>query len=259
MALVFPEVTPGDPLRISASTFQTWKRCPGSAEARLQGIHSKDTRPSFAGTLAHLVFNRHLTTGPIGDDEFVMVCRQEIGTNLNHRMAEVDLRRVSDLEPLFEEVRDLYRKFVRLPTEGFREGEVDLEHEVPAAAVTLRGKIDAVFVEGDGRLRLVDWKTGGIHDPESQLGFYALLWALERGGLPHSVEAFSVKSGEVYRDEPTMEKVETVLSEVAEMVSSLRRAWRAEEGAVRFAGPWCEWCPILEGCPEGQAVMRLLD
>lgn len=261
MTLVFPEVTPGDPLRISASTFQAWKRCPGSAEARLQGLHPPDTKPSVAGTLAHLVFNRHLTSGPISDDEFVMACRQEIGSssNLNFRLAEADLRRMSDLEPLFEEVRDLYRKFRRLPTEGFQEGEVSLEHEVPSAAVKLVGKIDAVFDDGDGRVRLVDWKTGGVHDPESQMGFYTALWALERHTLPHAVEAFSVGSGEVYRDEPTGEKVEALLSEVADMVSTLRRVWAKGSGTDRWGGPWCQWCPILEDCAEGQTASRLLD
>lgn len=260
MAFVFPEVAPGDPLRISASTFQTWKRCPASAEANLRGLYSPDSKPSFAGSLAHRVFNRHLNHGPISDEDFAMICRGEIGdSNLNHKLSEVGLGRMSQLEPLFEEVRDLYRRFVRLPIEGFAGSEVMLDHEIEASQLTLRGRIDAVFDDGDARWRLVDWKTGGVHDPESQLGFYAMLWALEKGHLPGAVEAYSVRSGEVYRDEPTWDTVEATMAEVAQMVSSLRKAWAQETDAERWAGPWCEWCPILADCIEGQAMSRLLD
>ena len=259
MDLVFPEVFPGDALRVSASTFQNWKRCPGNAEARLRGFHPPESKHSVAGSLAHRLFKRHLTEGPIPDEEFVMVCRQEIGSSsLRYRLAEAELRKLSTLEPLFEEVRDLYRRFVSLPTEGFKEGEVSLEHTVADAGITLVGVVDAVFEDGGG-LRLVDWKTGGVHEPEAQMGFYAMLWALDRGELPAAVEALSVRSGEVYRDEPTPGKIEAVMTEVAEMVSSLRRAWEAGRDAERYGGPWCSWCPILEECPEGRSAFQLLD
>ena len=133
MCVVFPDVVSGDPLRISASTFQAWKRCPASAEANLRGLYSPDSKPSFAGSLAHRVFNRHLNHGPISDEDFAMICRGEIGdSNLNHKLSEVGLGRMSQLEPLFEEVRDLYRRFVRLPIEGFAGSEVMLDHEIEA-------------------------------------------------------------------------------------------------------------------------------
>ncbi len=261
MAFVFPEVAPGDPLRISASTFQTWKRCPASAEARFAGLFAPDSRVSFSGSLAHLVFKRHLQDGLIPDEDFFTVCRQEIGnsTNLNYKLSEVGLGRMSALEPLFEEVRDLYRRFVRLPTVGFAGSEVELEHEVGASRLTLLGKIDAVFDDGDGRWRLVDWKSGALGEPEAQLGFYALLWVMEREELPAWVEAFSVRSGEVYRDQPTLERVEATAAEVATMVSEMRVSWASGEAAARIAGPWCRWCPLLAQCTEGQAVIALLD
>ena len=74
---------------------------------------------------------------------------------------------------------------------------------VPAEGVTLRGKVDAVFDEGEAGSRLTDWKTGSLGDPGPQLGFYALLWALERGDLPGRVEAVSLASGERVEEVPT--------------------------------------------------------
>ena len=156
MAFVFPEVVPGDPLRISASTFQTWKRCPASAEARFAGLFEPYSRVSFSGSLAHLIFKRHLEDGPIADEEFSTICRQEIGKSesLNYKLAEAGLGRMSALSPLFEEVRDLYHRFVRLPLTGFAGSEVELDHEVASSNLTLLGKIEFEMGE-EGRERAV--------------------------------------------------------------------------------------------------------
>ena len=67
---------------------------------------------------------------------------------------------------------------------------------MPADGVTLRGSVDAVFDDAGSGPLLVDWKTGGLGEPGIQLGFYALLWALERGEIPGRVEAVSVGTGE---------------------------------------------------------------
>lgn len=261
MTFVFPEVLPGDPLRISASTFQTWKRCPASAEARFAGLFAPDSKVSFSGSLAHLIFKRHLVDGPIADADFAMVCRQEIGKSdtLNFKLAGAGLNRMSALEPVFAEVRDLYHRFVRLPTTGFAGSEVELDHEIAVSQLTLLGKIDAVFEDRDGQWRLVDWKSGALGEPEAQLGFYAMLWMLARGELPVSIEAYSVRSGEVYRSRPTEGDVAATAAEVAGMVSEMRSGWAAGEAARKSPGPWCRWCPLREDCAEGQAVAAFLD
>ena len=202
-----------------------------------------------------------MNEGPILDEDFVAVCRQEIGKseNLNYKLAGAGLGRMSVLEPVFQEVRDLYRRFVRLPTEGFAGSEVELDHEIEGSRLTLLGKIDAVFDDGGGKLRLVDWKSGALGEPEAQLGFYAMLWVLARGEMPARVEAFSVRSGEVYRAEPTWEGVEATAGEVAAMVSEMRVSWAAGQAAAKNPGPWCMWCPVIDECAEGQAVAALLD
>jgi DNA helicase II / ATP-dependent DNA helicase PcrA len=60
----------------------------------------------------------------------------------------------------------------------------------------VRGRIDAVFADGDGGARIVDWKTG---DPPStaeakqqaavQLAVYRLAWAALQGCAAESVRA----------------------------------------------------------------------
>jgi len=254
----FPEVVRGDPIKVSASTYVTFKKCPAQALARLEGIYGPDSRQSFLGILAHRIFSRHLTSGSIPSDEFVQACREEIGgSGLNNKMAGIEMR-PSALAGVIEEVRGLYERFTRLPTEGF-EGS---EHSIVAAVgegVDLVGTVDAVYREDLGGFRLVDWKTGELIDPEDQLMFYALLWLLESGELPAYVEAVSVRTGERYRTVPSSADAERVAVEVGELVDVLRNAWATGADLPRTGGPWCRYCPLLEDCEEGKSVGALLE
>jgi hypothetical protein len=257
VTIQFPDVIPGDAIRISATTYVTFKRCPGQAEARLQGVYGPDTRPAFLGSLAHRIFSRHLTSGSIPSEEFVQACREEIGGSaLNNKLGGLELR-PSALASAIEEVRGLYERFVRFPNEGFEGSELSLE-VTPSEGVDLVGTVDAVYREDLGGHRLVDWKTGELGDPEDQLLFYALLWSMDRDELPAHVEAVSVRTGERYRTVPSTGDVGRVATEVGDMVGILRSAWAGGEGLARHGGPWCRYCPLLEDCAEGMAAGALL-
>ena len=253
----FPAVRPGEPLVVSATLFQTFERCPEQAAGRLRGVYGAESRASFVGGLAHRVFARHLSEGPIGPDRFSSVCREEIGASMNPKLRALGLK-PSDLQKVVAEVGSLYERFRTLGAEGFEGAEVPLESE-PMEGVTLRGKVDAVFGDGDAGTRLVDWKTGNLGEPASQLGFYALLWALERGEIPGKVEAMSVSSGERFEEIPTRAGVVAIAARVGEMVDDLRASWESGDDQPRVAGPWCRWCPLLDECSEGQAAKSILD
>jgi len=257
MGFSIPHVIPGDAVRLSASTYVAWKKCPDNANARLQGIYGPDTRPAFLGSLAHRIFARHLTGGPIADEEFIQACKEEIGgSNLNHKLAGLALK-PSTLAAVIEEVRGLYERFTKLPGEGFEGSEVALDYENDEG-VQLVGTIDAVYREDLGGHRLVDWKTGEVGEAEDQLLFYSLLWALDHDQVPAYVEAVSVKTGERYRTVPSSDDVSRVAADVARLVDDMRRSWGEGSQLDRNAGPWCKYCPILADCPEGQATEALL-
>ena len=257
MDLQFPALPPGDDIRVSASTYVTFKRCPESANAKLQGIYGPDSRPAYLGSLAHAVFSRHLNDGPIAEADFVQTCREEIGnSNLNHKQAALHLK-PSEISAAIEEVRSLYERFVKLPSEGFEGSEVSLGAE-PAAGVELVGKVDAVFLEEAESHRLVDWKTGEVGEPEDQLLFYALLWALVNEALPAVVEAVSVRTGERFRTVPGTDDLRRVVSELADLVRVIRESWSGGGALERRAGPWCRYCPILDDCEEGKSAEALL-
>lgn len=252
----FPPPPPGEAVRVSATTFVAWRRCPESARARLDGHYGPETRRSFVGALAHRVFARHLDRGPVEPGMIEQVCREEIGSALNPKLADLGLR-PSQLREVIDEVGELYQRFRRLAVERPEGVEVTLEVE-PAEGVTLVGAIDAVF-EDEAGVRLVDWKTGGIGEPGDQLDFYALVWTFDRGEPPKVVEALSVKTGERFEARPGADDLAVVADAVSRLVGEMRRAWEEGGELDREAGPWCRYCPVLASCPEGRTATSIID
>lgn len=249
----------GEDVRVSATSYLAYKQCPARADARYQGKFGTASRSSFVGSLAHQIFRRHLESGSIDEAGFEQACREEIGGSqrLNNSMRDLSMK-PSDLNGVFEEVRALYQRFVRFPQEGFEGAEIVFDIAV-AAGVELVGQIDAVYLaEPDGH-RLVDWKTGELGEAREQMGFYALLWMLDRKQLPVSIEAISVKTGERYSSVPVNGDVVKVAGEVSQMVDDLRSHWSSGADFERRGGPWCQYCPVLEGCSEGEATVRILE
>jgi len=252
--VAFPAVVAGDDIDISATSFVAFQRCPEYAGARYRGEYGPDSRPGFAGQLAHRIFARHLEGGPIGaGDDFSQACREEIGSGLNMKVGSLGLK-PSELRGLIEETSALYDRFKSMDFEGFVGAEVALESS-PAPGVVLKGSVDAVFDEASG-WRLVDWKTGSIYpETQDQLDFYALLWALDRGRPPTTVEAVSVKTGERHGGVADESQLVDTAKAVGRMVDTLRTAWTEEASLERRGGPWCRFCPVLSTCREGRAAV----
>jgi hypothetical protein len=249
----FPEVPPGEAVRISATMYLTFRQCPEQARARYQGQYPPDSKPSFVGALAHRLFARHLSAGPIED--LGQAIREEIGSGLNARLGAVGIHRPSQLEEAVGRLRALYDRFRRFPGDGFIAAEVPVEAE-PREGVLLMGKVDAVFSEEKGVL-LRDWKTGPLGDPLHQLLFYALVWTLQRRELPGAVEAVSVQTGERLRHLPTTRDLSRVAGDLAELVRTARTEWATGGESERWGGPWCRYCPLLEDCKEGRAAVAV--
>lgn len=250
----FPRVPTGDPVKISATTYIAFSQCPAQAEARFQGVYPPESKSSFLGAVAHRVFARHLTTGPI--DDLPQAIREEIGTGLNPKLAALGIHRPSELEELIRTMGALYERFRRFPADGFEAAEVTLEAE-PAPGVQLVGKIDAVFNEGTQAPLLRDWKTGSLGEPMEQLFFYALVWALARNEVPGAVEAVSLQTGERMRSQPSMADLTAVAKRVAQLVTAFRQTWASGELTERRGGPWCRYCPLLSDCPEGAVAFAV--
>jgi RecB family exonuclease len=247
-----PRIDPGEPMLVSATLYKTYLACPQQALGRMHGDYPADSMASFKGSLAHRLFARHLTEGPI--DDVTAASREEIGSGrMNMKLKTLGIGKPSALAPIIAEVGEMYARFKQLPTDGFRAAEVAIEAEL-GSEVTLVGTVDALFDDERG-VRIVDWKTGGYIDhDDGQLDFYCHAWAQRFGEPPALAEAVSVKTGERSVIEPTMERAVATGEAIVAMVNALRAAFRQREALDRVGGPACRWCPLLDACGEGQAA-----
>jgi len=118
----------------------------------------------------------------------------------------------------------------------------------------LRGFIDRVDVAPDGRIRIVDYKSGrspavGFEAKALfQMKFYALVIWRVRGVVPSMLQLIYLGSGEILRYEPD----EADLLGTERKVEAIWRAIRLAEET----GDWqpspsrlCDWCSFHQFCP----------
>lgn len=124
----------------------------------------------------------------------------------------------------------------------------------------LRGFVDRVDVAPDGRVRIVDYKTGrspGVgYEARAlfQMKFYALvLWRL-RGVVPSVLQLVYLGNGEILRYEPD----EQDLLATERKVEAINRAITL----ARETGDWqpspsrlCDWCSFHASCPAQGGVL----
>ncbi|MHC5558218.1 ATP-dependent helicase [Kocuria sp. U4B] len=105
---------------------------------------------------------------------------------------------------------------------------VEFPLETPIGGITVRGRVDAVFRNGDGTWELVDWKTGRaptgreLQERSAQLAVYRLAWSRLRGAPLEDVTAafYYVAEDRVVRphDLAGTEELEAVVREAYRVV-----------------------------------------
>lgn len=119
----------------------------------------------------------------------------------------------------------------------------------------LRGFVDRVDIAPDGRIRVVDYKSGRSPGPDFeakalfQMRFYALVIWRTRGVVPAMLQLIYLGNGELLRYEPdeadllaTQRKVEAIWRAIKECEES--REWLPSRSRL------CSWCSYQEHCPE---------
>jgi putative RecB family exonuclease len=120
--------------------------------------------------------------------------------------------------------------------------------------LVLRGYVDRVDVAPDGRIRVVDYKTGRAPREAFeakalfQMKFYALvLWRL-RGQVPALLQLVYLGSGELLRYSP--DEVDLLATERKLKALWVAIARAAESGDWRASpGRLCDWCDHRGLCP----------
>lgn len=119
----------------------------------------------------------------------------------------------------------------------------------------LRGFVDRIDVAPDGRIRVVDYKSGrspGVGFESKalfQMRFYALVLWRTRGVVPAMLQLVYLGNGEILRYEPDEADLLATERKVEAIWRAIRQAeetgdWRPRKSRL------CDWCSFQEFCPE---------
>jgi len=133
------------------------------------------------------------------------------------------------------------------------EREVLVETTLPSG-VRLKGFVDRLDRAGDGRLRVVDYKTGKSPREEFegkalfQLRFYALVLWRSTGVLPTLLRLYYLADREVldyHPDERDLLALERQIDAIGAAIIRARETgdWRHKQSRL------CDWCSFQELCP----------
>jgi putative RecB family exonuclease len=124
----------------------------------------------------------------------------------------------------------------------------------------IRGFIDRVDVSPDGRIRIVDYKTGKAPRPAFQdkalfqMRFYGLAWWRLHGAVPARLQLLYLGDGQVVRhdpDEAALEKTERKILALRDAINTAAQAREFTPTPSRLCD-WCSFkalCPSFEGTP----------
>lgn len=119
---------------------------------------------------------------------------------------------------------------------------------------TIRGFIDRVDRSADGRIRIVDYKTGKAPRPgfESdamfQMRFYALAWWRSTGDVPAMLQLLYLGSQDIVRYEPRESELIATERKILAVRDAIQRSATA---GVFHPSPskLCQWCSFQSVCP----------
>jgi len=133
------------------------------------------------------------------------------------------------------------------------EREVLVETSLPSG-IRLKGFVDRLDRAADGRLRVVDYKTGKSPREEFegkalfQLRFYALVLWRSTGVLPTQLRLYYLADREVldyHPDEADLRSVERQVEALGSAILKARESgdWRHKQSRL------CDWCSFQALCP----------
>jgi putative RecB family exonuclease len=119
----------------------------------------------------------------------------------------------------------------------------------------LRGFVDRIDVAPDGRIRVVDYKTGSSVSERFeakalfQMKFYALVIWRTRGVIPAMLQLVYLGNGEILRYSPDERDLLATERKVEALWAAIRTAqltgdWRPNKSRL------CDWCSFQSLCPE---------
>jgi len=133
--------------------------------------------------------------------------------------------------------------------------------------VILGGKVDRIDRLDDGRLHVIDYKTGKpprqkdqdeIAEKDLQLAAYALVVARKFRGKVARCSYLYLNDELEVGYEPDEALLDRKQAELTEICTRIAKAWETEEFPAT-PNPLCGWCDFIEICPQGQEYQKERD
>lgn len=245
---------------LSPSRASDFKTCPLLYRLRaIDRLPEPPSAPAVRGTLVHAVLEDMF--GRPAAERTLQSASERISplweALVRARPELVDLFADDDLGAWFDSAKALLRTYFGLedPTRLEPQAcELRIEVDLPDG-VPLRGFIDRLDVSPDGRIRVVDYKTGRspgesyTTDVLFQLKFYALMLFRLRGVIPARLRLVYLGDNQLLEYSPDQDELVAFERQVVALWRAIERATDARSFPPR-RGRLCDWCSFHAQCPE---------
>ena len=233
---------------LSASRAKEYERCPLQYRLHvLDGYREPETRAKALGTVVHAVLEELFALEPqerTRENACAQVTPQyEALATKNPEVSRL-FSDEADLQAWLDDARSLIDGYFAIEAPQWTTTE---------RGVRLLGFIDRVDQAPDGRLRVVDYKTGKAPGPRYvgealyQMRFYALLLARTQV-LPSRMQLVYLRAGQVITLDPTAEEIHDFERQIDQLWDRIERDIEQDSFAPR-KNPLCNWCGVRSLCP----------
>lgn len=253
-----PEPRTWDPA-LSASRAKEYERCPLQYRLHvLDGYREPETRAKALGTVVHAVLEELFALEP--SDRTPQKVRAQVEPQYqafaakNPEVAAL-FTDDADRQAWLDDARALIDSYFAIEQPQWiapaaREQRVTTTTE---RGVRLLGFIDRVDQAPDGRLRVVDYKTGKAPGPRYvgealyQMRFYALLLAHTQV-LPSRMQLVYLRAGQVITLDPTADEIHDFERQIDRLWDRIEHDIEHDSFTPR-KNPLCNWCGVRSLCP----------
>jgi putative RecB family exonuclease len=213
--------------------------------------------PATRGTLVHAALERLFCAEPAARTiDHALVCLAAAAEAMADDPDLVDLGLDDEgHDKLMADADSLVRRYFELedPTTVHPIG-IELKLEAALGGLRLRGIIDRLELDDDGRLVVTDYKTGRAPSEQYEQGrlggvhFYSFLCEELFGQRPARIQLLYLADPIAIVTEPTEQSTRGLRTKVTAIWSAVERACERENFGPR-PGKLCDWCSFKAFCP----------
>ena len=255
------------PATLSPSKISSFTDCALAFRlSAIDGIEEPPTAAATKGTLVHLAL-QHLFDRPAAERTPEAAARdlERAALELQDDPEYTGLGLTEEEAAAFRaDAARLVRRYFEMedPT-TIRPIGLELKMEARVGSIRVRGIIDRLELDAEGRLVVTDYKTGRAPSTTHQQGrlggvtFYALLCQEVLGVLPARIQLLYLGDGLAITTEPSEQSIRGLRTKIGALWQAVERACEREDFRPR-PGPLCNWCGFHAYCSAKGGDLALL-